>query len=102
MWIGPILGDIVTIDKTIVSWLIAAGGAFIMFLLSLGIKDLRDKLGEIPKTKEEVAELRAQHETKVAELTAAIRLLEERASDLRREIKELRTELERVHRAFKA
>jgi hypothetical protein len=37
----------VQIDGNAVSWLMSAAGAFILFLLGLGIKDLRDRIKKV-------------------------------------------------------
>jgi hypothetical protein len=41
------LSDPVTIDRSVISWLIGAAGAFIFFLLSLGVKDIKDKMRKV-------------------------------------------------------
>lgn len=79
-----------SIDKTVISWLIAAGGAFILFLLSLGVKDLRDRLAEIPEIGEELAAVRNAHAKELAELNGEVRRLEQRIEDLKEEVLRLR------------
>jgi hypothetical protein len=41
------MADPVVIDRSVISWLIGAAGAFILYLLSLGVKDLRDKMRKV-------------------------------------------------------
>jgi hypothetical protein len=41
------MADPITLDRSVISWLLASAGAFILFLLGLGVKDIRDKMRKV-------------------------------------------------------
>jgi hypothetical protein len=41
------MADPVTIDRSVISWLLGAAGAFILYLLTLGVKDVKDKMKKV-------------------------------------------------------
>jgi hypothetical protein len=41
------VADPVVLDRSVISWLIGAAGAFILYLLSLGVKDVREKMRKV-------------------------------------------------------
>lgn len=41
------MADPIVMDRSVVSWLLGSAGAFILFLLGLGIKDLREKIRKV-------------------------------------------------------
>ena len=59
------------IDKSVVAWMLSASGAFILFLLGLGFKDVKDKLKKIDTLC-----------LKVVQLEGTIERLEQRLDDM--------------------
>lgn len=41
------MSDPVVVDRSVISWLLGSAGAFILFLLGLGVKDIRDKMRKV-------------------------------------------------------
>jgi hypothetical protein len=41
------VSDPVTIDRSVISWLLGSAGAFILFLLGLGVSDVRSKMKKV-------------------------------------------------------
>jgi hypothetical protein len=41
------MSDPVVLDRSVISWLLALAGAFILFLLGIGVKDVRDKMKKV-------------------------------------------------------
>jgi len=82
----------ITVDSSVFGWLMTAGGTFLMFLLGLGIKDLKDRLHkseelcrEFARYRAEVEERRGEIRRQLAELNGEIQRLEQRIEDLREE-----------------
>lgn len=41
------MADPVVLDRSVISWLLGAAGAFILFLLGLGVADVRAKMKKV-------------------------------------------------------
>ena len=41
------MADPITIDRSVISWLLGSAGAFILFLLGLGVSDVRNKMKKV-------------------------------------------------------
>jgi hypothetical protein len=41
------VADPIVLDRSVISWLLALAGAFILFLLGIGVKDVRDKMKKV-------------------------------------------------------
>jgi len=39
--------DVVSLDRSVISWLLGAAGAFILFLLGLGVADVRSQMKKV-------------------------------------------------------
>jgi hypothetical protein len=74
--------DVVSLDRSVISWLLAASGALLLFLIGLGVKDTKDKLSKIDRMCLEIERLKAKYDKDVAELHGVIGRLEQRIEDL--------------------
>lgn len=80
----------ITVDSSVVGGLMAASGTFVMFLLGLGVKDLKERLrksealcDEFAKYRLEAEERRGELRRQIAELNGEIQRLEQRIEDIR-------------------
>ena len=71
----------VQVDQSIVSWILGVCGTLILFLISLGIKDIREKMEKVDRLYLEIEKLRTKYDRDVAELAGEIRLLDQRLED---------------------
>lgn len=71
----------VQVDQSIVSWILGVCGTLILFLISLGIKDIREKMEKVDRLCLEIEKLRTKYDRDVAELAGEIRLLDQRLED---------------------
>jgi phosphoenolpyruvate-protein kinase (PTS system EI component) len=77
------VSDVYQIDKGILQWLMGSAGAFILFLIGLGVKDLQTKLNKLPELCMELERLKAAHARSLAELNGTIKVLEVQLEDMR-------------------
>jgi hypothetical protein len=75
------VADVVSLDRSVISWLLGGMGALILFLLGLGVKETRDKLNKIDRLCIEVEKLRTKYDRDIAEIHGICRLLEQRIDD---------------------
>lgn len=73
--------NVVQVDQSIVSWILGVCGTLILFLISLGIKDIREKMEKVDRLCLEIEKLRTKYDRDVAELAGEIRLLDQRLED---------------------
>jgi hypothetical protein len=73
--------NVVQVDQSIVSWILGVCGTLILFLISLGIKDIREKMEKVDHLCLEIEKLRTKYDRDVAELAGEIRLLDQRLED---------------------
>ena len=71
----------VQVDQSIVSWILGVCGTLILFLISLGIKDIREKMEKVDRLCLEIEKLRTKYDRDIAELAGEIRLLDQRLED---------------------
>lgn len=76
------VADVVSLDRSVISWLLGGMGALILFLLGLGFKDAKDKLSKIDRLCVEIERLKAKYDRDVALLSGTIDRLEQRIEDL--------------------
>jgi hypothetical protein len=72
------MADPVTIDRTVISWLLGLAASFILFLLGLGAKDIKDKLRKVDDQCRLIILLRGDMDRHVTELRGEIALLKQR------------------------
>ena len=73
--------NVVQVDQSIVSWILGVCGTLILFLIGLGIKDIRGKMEKVDRLCLEIEKLRTKYDRDVAELAGEIRLLDQRLED---------------------
>lgn len=73
--------NVVQVDQSIVSWILGVCGTLILFLIGLGIKDIREKMEKVDRLCLEIEKLRTKYDRDVAELAGEIRLLGQRLED---------------------
>lgn len=73
--------NVVQVDQSIVSWILGVCGTLILFLIGLGIKDIREKMEKVDRLCLEIEKLRTKYDRDVAELAGEIRLLDQRLED---------------------
>jgi hypothetical protein len=73
--------NVVQVDQSIVSWILGVCGTLILFLISLGIKDIRERMEKVDRLCLEIEKLRTKYDRDVAELAGEIRLLDQRLED---------------------
>lgn len=73
--------NVVQVDQSIVSWILGVCGTLILFLISLGIKDIREKMEKVDRLCLEIEKLRTKYDRDIAELAGEIRLLDQRLED---------------------
>lgn len=73
--------NVVQVDQSIVSWILGVCGTLILLLISLGIKDIREKMEKVDRLCLEIEKLRTKYDRDVAELAGEIRLLDQRLED---------------------
>jgi hypothetical protein len=62
--------DVVALDRSVISWLLAASGAFILFLLGLGFKDAKDHLRKVDRLCLEIERIKSKNEADVERVKA--------------------------------
>jgi hypothetical protein len=72
------VSDVVSLDKTVIGWLLGAGGAFILFLLGLGVSDIRNKMKKVDQLCLELRDLRADMRKEHAEIHGELGILGQR------------------------
>lgn len=83
-------GSSVSVDSAVMGWLVAAGGSLIMFLLGLGIKDLKDRLRKSEALCREFQEYKLSAERERGELRRYIQELNGEVSRLEQRIEDLK------------
>lgn len=73
--------NVVQVDQSIASWILGVCGTLVLFLIGLGIKDIREKMEKVDRLCLEIEKLRTKYDRDVAELAGEIRLLDQRLED---------------------
>jgi len=71
----------ISVDSSVVGWLMAACGTLVMFLLGLGAKDLKDRLKKSEQLCLEIERVRGELLKQIAKLNGEIQRLEQRIED---------------------
>lgn len=84
----PANSSTIALDSSVVGWLVAACGSLVMFLLGLGVKDLKDRLRksemlctEFQRYRVEAERDRGELRRIIAELNGEIQRIEQRIED---------------------
>lgn len=49
-----------SVDKAVIEWVFAAGGALLLFFLGLGVKDIKDKMTKVDRLCIEIERMKVQ------------------------------------------